>query len=92
MKTWKARKKRYLKTLYGGHAEQWAEMAKDGDINDDRETYVTVYEGLLEALDELPEEPHSFIQVAMDRYIREWTEALDRIIRHFDGVVEEAEE
>jgi len=76
-KTWKQRIIRDLKVQYGGCIEEY----KGHD--DDRQVYVDTFNLIMEALNTLPEEPVSYIKVAMLRQINRDKETLNNIIYRF---------
>ena len=73
-KTWKQAKLHDIEIQFGGCIEEYKGFA------DDRMVYVNIYNKIIEAL---PEEPHSYIKVAMYHQINKDKEILNRIHRNF---------
>ena len=82
-KTWKQRIIHDVKVQYGGCIEEY----KGHD--DDRLVYVGTFNLIIEALNTLPEEPVSYIKVAILRQINHDKEMLDRIRARFTDIDEE---
>ena len=78
-KTWRAIHVHYLKFFFEKLAEKW----KDGGYTDDRIVYCNIYKHILDAIYSLPEEPHNFVCVAMNRYMDEDIEILKSIQERF---------
>ena len=76
-KTWKTFKMDYLKYKYEKQAEEWK------DYHDDRRLFSNIYYQIIEAIETLPEEPVSYIAVAMNNEIKKDREMLDRIAKRF---------
>lgn len=76
-KTWKSFKLDFLKFKYEKKAEEWK------DCHDDRRIFSNTYYQIIEAIETLPEEPVSYIAVAMNNEIQKDREMLDRIIKRF---------
>ena len=79
MKTWKEHKLDCIENLYGKAYEQF----KSEDAHDDRRLYVNIYEMMVEAIKSLDDEPNNFVCVAMNNKIKEETNVLESIGRHF---------
>ncbi len=75
--TWKQAKIHDFDIRFGGCVEEFK------GFDDDRKVYVNTYNQIIEALNELPEEPVSYIKVAMWRQINRDIEMLDRIQARF---------
>ena len=76
-KTWKQMKIESMQHNYGHHIEEFK------GHKDDRLVYVNTYNSIMEALESLPEEPHSYIRVAMFRQLNKDKEVLNDIIYRF---------
>lgn len=76
-KTWKQMKIEFMQRNYGHHIEEF-----EGH-KDDRLVYINTYNSIMEALESLPEEPHSYIKVAMFRQLNRDKEQLNSIINRF---------
>ena len=76
-KTWKSFKLDFLKFKYEKKAEEWK------DCHDDRRLFSNTYYQIIEAIETLPEEPVSYIAVAMNNEIQKDREMLDRILTRF---------
>ena len=75
--TWKTLKMNFLKFKYEKKAEEWK------DCHDDRRLFSNTYYQIIEAIETLPEEPVSYVAVAMNNEIQKDREMLDRIIKRF---------
>ena len=76
-KTWKSFKLDFLKFKYEKKAKKWK------DCHDDRRLFSNTYYQIIEAIETLPEEPVSYIAVAMNNEIQKDREMLDRIVTRF---------
>lgn len=77
--TWKEHKLNYMQFMYGDKITEY-EHCKD-----DRRVYFNIYNMIIEALNDLPDEPNNYICVAMNHQIDEDLKILDRIRLHFDN-------
>ena len=78
--SWKQRHLYHLRTMYGKRAEEWKDVTTD-----DRLVYCNIYRRMIEALNELPDEPHNYICVAMNHHMSEDRATLDSIKAVFEG-------
>ena len=78
-KTWKARKLHDLDIRFGTSYRDF----KEGGYVDDRRVFVNTYEIIVQALESLPEEPVSYIRVAMWRQINRDYKMMDEILAKF---------
>ena len=76
--TWKTLKMDFLKFKYEKKAEEWK------NCHDDRRLFSNVYYQIIEAIETLPEEPVSYVAVAMNNEIQKDREMLDRIAKKFE--------
>lgn len=76
-KTWKQAKLHDIEVRYGGIIEEFK------NYNDDRMVYVNTYNQIIEAIKSLPEEPLSYIKMAMFHQINMDKEILNRIYNLF---------
>lgn len=76
-KTWKQAKLHDIEIQFGGCIEEYK------GFTDDRMVYVNTYSQIIEAIESLPEEPHSYVKVAMFHQINKDKEVLNRIYRNF---------
>ena len=79
-KSWKRSKLSYLEFFYGSEYKSW----KDLDTHDDRRLYCNTYEQIIDAINSLDDDPHNFVCVAMNKYIEEQENMMDRIIANFN--------
>lgn len=77
--TWKEHKLNYMQFMYGD------KIAEYEHCKDDRRVYFNIYNMIIEALNDLPDEPNKYICVAMNHKIDEDKKTLDRIRLHFDN-------
>lgn len=77
--TWKEHKLNYMQFMYGD------KIAEYEHCKDDRRVYFNIYNMIIEALNDLPDEPNNYICVAMNHNIDEDLKTLDRIRLHFDN-------
>ena len=77
--TWKEHKLNYMQFMYGD------KIAEYEHCKDDRRVYFNIYNMIIEALNDLPDEPNNYICVAMNHMIDEDLKTLDRIRLHFDN-------
>ena len=75
--SWKQNKLAWLEAWYGDYAKAWK------GIPDDRGMMSNIYYHLKEAIETLDEEPHIFIQCAVNDRDRGEVEIMDSIINHF---------
>ena len=76
-KNWKTIKMDFLKFKYEKKAEEWK------DYHDDRRLFSNTYYQIIQAIETLPEEPVSYIAVAMNNEIKKDCEMLDSIAKRF---------
>ena len=76
-KTWKQARLHDIELRYGGHIEEYK------GFTDDRLIYVNTYNQIIEAITSLPEEPCSYIKVAMWHQFNKDKEILNRIQAEF---------
>ena len=76
-KTWKQTRLHDIELRYGGCIEEYE------GFTDDRLIYVNLYNQVIEAIKSLPEEPCSYIKVAMWRQLNRDKEILNRIETEF---------
>ncbi len=76
-RSWKQRELDYMEFMYG------EEIKKYEGHKDDRQIYINIYNIIIEALNTLPEEPVTFIKVAMNHHIDEDKKVLDSIKEEF---------
>ncbi len=81
-KSWKRRKLSYLEFFYGDNYKVWNEL----DLHDDRRLYCNIYELIKEALESLDDNPVNFVCVAMNKYIEENENIMDRVISNFNPI------
>lgn len=77
--TWKEHKLNYMQFMYGD------KIAEYEHCKDDRRVYFNIYNMIIEALNDMPDEPNNYICVAMNHKIDEDLKTLDRIRLHFDN-------
>lgn len=53
--------------------------------HDDRRIFHNIYKNIVEALKSLPEEPHTWVKVAINDMISKERATLDDIQKHFEG-------
>lgn len=73
--TWKDLHTRLIKARFGDKADKW----QNGGYHDDRVIYCNLYKLMLNALDELPDQPCNYIRVAMNHKMREDCKTLAEI-------------
>ena len=78
--TWKSRKLWQVRRKYEVNVEKWKDV-----YNDDRRIFVNMFNIMIEAICFLPEEPCTFICVAMNDKIEKYMETMDSILEHFVG-------
>ena len=76
-KTWKQARLHDIELRYGGRIEEYK------GFTDDRKIYVNIYNQVIEAIESLPEEPCSYIKVAMWHQFNKDKEILNRIQAEF---------
>ena len=76
---WKSRKLAVLELDYGEKATAWA----GEPIEDDRRVFVNTYYQIIEAVQSLPDNPHTIVCVAMNRYIDSMKKVMDDILARF---------
>lgn len=76
-KTWKQARLHDIELCYGGCIEEYK------GFTDDRLIYVNTYNQIIEAITSLPEEPCSYIKVAMWHQFNKDKEILNRIKAEF---------
>lgn len=76
-KTWKSRKLWQIRRKYEDNIEKWK------DAQDDRRVFVNMFNIMIEAICSLPEEPYTFICVAMNDKIDKYMETMDSILGRF---------
>ena len=81
MEMWRERKIKYIEKLYG----RWYEQ--DKDERDDRRVYCNTYNQIIRALKTLPEQPDTYVCVAMNRLISEDIALMERIVSRVEGKV-----
>ena len=77
-KTWKSRKLWQIRRKYKVSAEKWESIC-----DDDRRVFVNMFNIMIEAICSLPEEPCTFICVAMNDKIDKYMETMDSILGRF---------
>ena len=77
--TWKEHKLDYMRFMYGDKIAEYEHCKDDGRV------YFNIYNMIIEALNDLPDEPNDYICVAMNHQIDEDKKILDRIRLHFDN-------
>lgn len=76
--TWKEHKLDYMRFMFGD------KLAEYEHCTDDRRVYFNIYNMIIEALNELPDEPCAYVCCAMNHYMDKDIERLKRIREHFD--------
>ena len=76
-KTWKQARLHDIELRYGGRIEEYK------GFTDDRKTYINIYNQIIEAITSLPEEPCSYIKVAMWHQFNKDKEILNRTQAEF---------
>lgn len=76
---WKSRKLAVLALDYEEKATAWA----GEPIEDDRRVFVNTYCQIIEAVQSLPDNPHTIVCVAMNRYIDSLKKVMDDILARF---------
>lgn len=83
-KTWKTARIDGFEKLYGTSYKEYKDFVKNNPLcNDDRTVYIAIYEQVMEALNSLPEEPTSYIRVAMFHQINRDKERMNNIESRF---------
>ena len=83
--TWKQMRMRMVKDFYGKYVPEF-----EGH-EDDRKIFCNTYRMILDALEELPDEPAIFTKCAINNGIGKEMEMMDRIIYKFCPEVKEDE-
>lgn len=73
--TWRDLHTRLIKARFGEKADTW----QGGGFNDDRAIYCNLYRRMLDALEQLPDEPCNYIRVAMNNKLKEDCKTLAEI-------------
>lgn len=81
-KTWKEAKLISFTNRNSGCYAEFKKAVENG-CNDDREVFVKLYEQIVRAVASLPDEPGSYIRVAMWRQINRDQDTLDNIMANF---------
>ena len=82
--SWKARKLRRWIEKYGRNAEKWDAIIPV-HTDDSRRVYVRFYKDVIEALNELPENPSEFIRSAIrSKLIEDTEEYMDSVLEEYD--------
>lgn len=79
MMTWKQKKIHNFKNQFGGRIEEFE------GFDDDRRVYINIYNRIIEALESLPDEPHSYIRSAITRQINADKDILNSICETFQN-------
>ena len=83
-KTWKAAKIHNFELLYGTSYREYKEyMEANPYCDDDRKVYIAIYDQIMEALESLPEQPNSYVRVAMYHEINRDRERMNAIESRF---------
>ena len=78
---WKHLKLAVIENEYGKQADEWNNLYPP--VTDDRMLYIRKYNYIVEAVNSLPNTPHSFVCVEVSRLIREECKILDDIKARF---------
>ena len=68
---------------YGYKANEWNNIMPP--VTDDRRIFINTYRQIYEAIESLPENPHSVVTVAINSYIQGERQMMDEIKRRFEG-------
>lgn len=82
-KTWKCCKLHDLNLVYGYTYRQFRDQIDTYGPSDDRRVYVNMYERIIEAINSLPDEPVTYVKIAMWRAINKDKDALKDIQARF---------
>ena len=77
MMTWKQKKIHNFENQFGGRIEEFE------GFDDDRRVYINIYNQIIDALESLPDEPHSYIRSAVTRQINSDKDILNSICEKF---------
>lgn len=69
----------YMKRHYGSKAEEWKSL----EVYDDRALYCNMYRMIIEALESLPDIPHLYVRVAMNKMMEKDCSTLTSILNVF---------
>lgn len=83
-KTWKARKLHDFDLLYETTYRNFRNQIDTLDRNDDRRIFVNMYDRIVEAINSLPDDPVTYVRIAMWRAINKDKEELNKIQAQFD--------
>lgn len=79
--TWKEFKLDYMHYFFAEKYDEWV----NADVHDDRRVFTNMYRMIINALNQLPDEPDNYICVAMNKSMHEDIDVMKRIMRHFEG-------
>lgn len=81
---WRDTKIKNFELLYGTSYRQYKEYIEANPwCNDDRTVYIKIYDGVMEGLKSLPEQPNNYVRIAMFHEINRDRERMNRIECNF---------
>ena len=79
-------KKELLQFHFGRYYHGWLQEEKNGgDLNDDRNIFLRMYEQLVEAIDAMAKMNNSFVWVAFTKQMKEQEKEMCEIVKRFTG-------